>query len=88
MRALSIGVLLISSIATAAPVVAKGPPQDPSPAVNSSLHRALDLMVQSTQSADRDQGDEHASARAIQVVCSKGTPAASHSAICPPVSPE
>ena len=38
---------------------------------------------------DRDQGDDHANPRAILRVCSKGTPAAHRSAICPTgVSPD
>jgi hypothetical protein len=38
---------------------------------------------------DPDQGDHHASANAIAIVCSKDTPAAENSAICPtPVSPD
>jgi len=32
---------------------------------------------------DKDQGDDHASLNAIQNVCSKSTPAARRSAICP-----
>lgn len=39
-------------------------------------------------STDRDQGDEHASDRAILVVCSHDNPSAQRSAICPqPNSP-
>ena len=44
---------------------------------------------QANRKVDPDQGDDHASARAIAVVCSKDTPAARRSAICPtPVSAE
>lgn len=44
---------------------------------------------QAKRPVDPDQGDDHASARAIAVVCSKDTPAAQRSAICPvPVSPQ
>ncbi|MFL6756838.1 MAG: hypothetical protein ACJ8EG_04605 [Sphingomicrobium sp.] len=43
---------------------------------------------QTTRPVDPDQGDDHASPRAIAVVCSKNTPAARRSAICPvPISP-
>ena len=43
---------------------------------------------QTTRPVDPDQGDDHASPRAIEVVCSKSTPAAQRSAICPvPISP-
>lgn len=39
--------------------------------------------------ADNDQGDDHANPRAILRVCSKDTPAAHRSAICPTgVSPD
>jgi hypothetical protein len=44
--------------------------------------------AQANEPVDRDQGDDNASARAIQVVCGKDTPAPGRSAICPaPVSP-
>jgi hypothetical protein len=43
----------------------------------------------SARPADRDQGDDHAAPRAIQMVCGKDRPAANRSAICPtPVSPD
>ena len=47
-------------------------------------------VVQAAPGVDRDQGDEHASPRAIMVVCSKNTPAAQRSAICngEPVTPD
>jgi hypothetical protein len=49
---------------------------------------AAAAQSRSSQSADPDQGDDHAAARAIQIVCSKDTPAAQRSAICQNVSPE
>ena len=61
------------------------------------LAKALDAAVlaqssppgQAARPVDPDQGDDNASLRAISVVCSKNTPAARRSAICPPpVSPE
>lgn len=59
------------------------------------LKSGLDAMVASASSGgpppktvDNDQGDDHASDRAKDVVCNKDTPAARRSAICPvPVSP-
>ena len=60
----------------------------------SDLKKGLDAMIASASPpgqanrSDRDQGDDNASDRAIQVVCSKDTPAAQRSAICPrPLSP-
>jgi hypothetical protein len=48
---------------------------------------AIATTVQSTnppaRTVDRDQGDDHANFRAILRVCSKDTPAARRSAICP-----
>jgi hypothetical protein len=60
-----------------------------------ALKKGLDAMIaaasppgQSKRPVDPDQGDDNASDRAIQVVCTKDTPAAERSAICPrPVSP-
>lgn len=58
------------------------------------LKSGLDAMVASSsggpppKTVDNDQGDDHASDRAKDVVCNKDTPAARRSAICPvPVSP-
>jgi hypothetical protein len=88
------GFLLISSIVIATPTLASGPPTA-SPA--SSLRAALGLMMASAASpsatvglaTDQDQGDDHASLRAIQVVCSHDNPSATNSAICPtPISPD
>lgn len=60
-----------------------------------ALKKGLDAMIavasrpgQSNRPVDPDRGDDNASGRAIQVVCSKSTPAAQRSAICPkPISP-
>ena len=64
------------------------------PAKTFDLKKGLDAMIASASPpgqanrTDRDQGDDHASDRAIQVVCTKDTPAAQRSAICPrPISP-
>jgi hypothetical protein len=44
---------------------------------------------QANHKADRGQGDDHASLRAITVVCSHDNPSATRSAICPtPISPD
>ena len=45
---------------------------------------------QSTRPQDPDKGDDHTALRAISEVCTKDTPAADRSAICPriPISPE
>lgn len=88
------GFLLISSIAIATPTLASGPPSA-TPAA--SLRVALGAMMASAAApaapaaspTDQDQGDEHASLRAIQVVCSHDNPSATRSAICPtPISPD
>jgi hypothetical protein len=86
MRALSIATLLVSAFATGTAGAA-------APQATDQLRSALAAMVappgQSSRPADPDQGDDHASATAIAVVCSKDTPAAQRSAICPtPISPD
>ena len=91
MRPLSI--LLLSSVAIGTAASAAGRPPTPPGKASFDLRTALQAMVSSANQANRkvdpDQGDNHASARAIAVVCSKDTPAARRSAICPtPVSPE
>ena len=54
------------------------------------LVQALHAMAgPPAKTVDGDQGDDHASLRAISVVCTKDTPASRRSAICPvSVSPE
>jgi hypothetical protein len=69
----------------------------PKPQANAAqiLKSGLNAMVAQASSThpppktvDKDQGDDHASDRAKDVVCNKDTPAARRSAICPvPVSP-
>jgi hypothetical protein len=80
--------MISPTMATAKPAPVQKPPPE--------LIQALDAMVasqSSPQSAqpkqpDHDQGDDNASPRAKSVVCTKDTPAAQRSAICPqPVSP-
>ena len=79
--------ILISGIADAAP---KTSPPNASGGQTHVLVKGMRAVlapasaptVQSSTTSGRDQGDEHASDRAILVVCSKSTPAAQRSAIC------
>jgi len=90
MRVRSIGLFLVSTIAVVSIASAQSRPAKPvrSPA---QLQRALGVVAASVQSTttppaktvDNDQGDDHASPTAILKVCSKDTPAARRSAICP-----
>ena len=89
--------LALSLIVAGTSVQAKGlkPASDPAKAATSDLKKGLDAMIASAASppgqanrSDVGQGADHASDRAIQVVCSKDTPAAQRAAICPrPISP-
>ena len=95
MRALLM--LAVAGLATSTVALAKEPQ---SRAANAKLAKALDAAIStnstsSQSSAAKDaghpgKGNENASQRAIDVVCSKDTPAARRAAICepPPVSPE
>jgi hypothetical protein len=78
---------VLGSAAAAANRPAPIPPQ-----LMTSVQTALHSMIppgQANQKADRGQGDEHASLRAITVVCSHDNPSATRSAICPtPISPD
>ena len=81
MRAVPIFLL---SFATAATAAVAAPPAG-SPA-SDKLRTALQAMMapgQQAGSVDRDQGDDHASLRAITEVCSHDNPSAQRSAICP-----
>jgi hypothetical protein len=89
MKMRSIGLFLVSTTAAASIASAQNKPAQP---VRSSaqLQRALGAVAASVQSTmppaktvDNDQGDDHASPTAILKVCSKDTPAARRSAICP-----
>ena len=69
-------------------------PAGPAKYRTADLKKGLDAMIASASPpgqgnrVNRDQGDDNASDRAIRVVCTKNTPAAQRSAICPvPVSP-
>jgi hypothetical protein len=95
-KILTAAFVLAAATASAAPGIAKDPPKSANAEAVADLRVALDTMVetqavppgQANKKVDPDQGDDHASDRAIAVVCSKDNPAAEHSAICPtPVSP-
>jgi hypothetical protein len=87
--------VLAAAAASAAPGIAKDPPKPANAEAVAELRVALDAMaatksmpvVQLAKASDPDQGDDHASDRAIDVVCSKDNPAAERSAICP-ISPD
>jgi hypothetical protein len=73
--------LVASSAAMATPP--QGTPANPAQPLIDGIH-----AVGMAQGLDRDQGDDHASARAIFVVCNHDNPSAQRSAICPtPNSP-
>ena len=85
-------IFLMSSAGIGTAAVAARPAASASPSASENLRSALHSMVtppgQSKRPVDPDQGDDHASAVAIDRVCTKHTPAARRSAICPaPVSP-
>jgi hypothetical protein len=87
-------ILLISLTTAATSAAAREPPNKSDAQAATDLRHALGAMASAhsappAKSVDRDRGDDNAAARAIQVVCSKETPAARRSAICPaPVSPD
>ena len=60
------------------------PPTQGTPVLEVSLEQMQTADVQrlKTINGDQDQGDENASPRAKEVVCSKDTPASERSAIC------
>ena len=94
MKILTAAFVLAAVTASAAPGIAKDPPKPANAEAVTDLRAAMDAMVatksmpvvQLAKTSDPDQGDDHASDRAIDVVCSKDNPAAVRSAFCP-VSP-
>jgi len=85
-------ILLMSAAGFGTAAIAAGPPSASPSHATDGLRAALHSMVappgQSKRPVDPDQGDDHASIIAIERVCTKNTPAARRSAICPvPVSP-
>jgi hypothetical protein len=93
-KALASTLALALIIGCATSAQAKDPPKSNG---NSAqiLKNGLDAIIAEAsqtrppaKTVDKDQGDDHASDRAKDVVCNKDTPAARRSAICPvPVSP-
>ena len=89
-------ILLAISVGFAGTAVAKDKPaqQAAPPVLTKALNAAFTAQAtppgQAKPKADRDQGDDNASDRAKNVVCTKDTPAAQRSAICDGfvVSPE
>jgi hypothetical protein len=78
---LAVTALIASSAAMASPP--QGGPANSAQPLLDGLH-----VVAAAQGLDPDQGDDHASARAIFVVCNHDNPSAQRSAICPtPNSP-
>ena len=81
--------MLIATLATAAPA------KDPAPSATTDLQQAASQSAADQEEVkrlkamrgDHDQGDDNASPRAKEVVCSKNTPAAQRSAICDTASP-
>ena len=97
MKARSLGLFLIATIATASMTSAQSRGDRQSTRSHVQLQRALGAVATAIQSTttpparteDKDQGDDHANAGAILRVCSKTTPAARRAAICPVgVSPD
>ena len=92
MRVHHLGLFLVLSIATGTVAPAKGKQDKPPP--SSELRQALNAVATAAsdvpaKTEDKDQGDDHANPGAILRVCSKTTPAARRSAICPiGVSPD
>jgi hypothetical protein len=85
--------MFIATLATAAP--AKDPASRAAPPATSALQEAASQSAADQEEVkrlkamrgDHDQGDDNASPRAKEVVCSKNTPAAQRSAICDTASP-
>jgi len=86
----------VATLAAAALMASGAAAKSKSKPKSDPLSKALAAVVTTTQSsgppaktADKDQGDDHANPGAILIVCSKDTPAARRSAICPiSVSPQ
>lgn len=95
MKIMTAAFVLVAATASATPGIAKNQPKSEAQAAADLRVAVQEVMQaqavppgQAKRPVDPDQGDEHASAIAIQKVCSKSTPAAERSAICPvPVSP-
>jgi len=93
MKALKMFAITLGMAGSAA-VLAKDPANgpsghDPDATLAKALNAAVTLPGQARKADSPSQGADHASPGAIDVVCSKDTPAAQRAAICqgPPVSP-
>lgn len=100
MNARFMSILVTASMAASVPALAKPADQSKTQGV-AQLKQALGAVAATVNTqgpkgpdhfnpkVDRDQGDDHANPGAILKVCSKDTPAAHRSAICPTgVSPD
>ena len=92
-RLFSVGIWVVLA-AAAAPSIAKNPPPPAAPetgdlqqAVAKSAAQQDEVRRLKAMRGDRDQGDDNASPRAKEVVCSKSNPASVRSAICDSASP-
>jgi hypothetical protein len=98
MKALAMSLLIATAVTSSAAIAKDQAKQSPSTV---QLERALSAVAATVNSqdppppehfnpkTDKDQGDDHANPGAIAKVCSKNTPAAHRSAICPVgVSPQ
>ena len=89
MKALPVAILLVTALTSTTALAKKPPSSRPSPGavqLKQALAAVASTIKQDHQfnpKADRDQGDDHANPGAILRVCSKSTPAAQRSAICP-----
>ena len=100
MKILLYGLALITSASSALQAAPARPSQartvsPPAASAQSTaiMQAGLKAMARGVANAtgrpiDPDMGDDHASMVALQKVCSKNTPAAQRSAICPAVSPD
>ena len=92
MKALGLSIV-VASLVIGPAAAAKNQPKQPVSEGVKQLQRALATVAEAAQGpkgpghfnpkTDRDQGDDHANPGAILRVCSKDTPAAHRSAICP-----
>jgi len=94
MRLTSGAILTLSLVQPIAFVNAKPPATQPTAKDMALLKQGADALIKQAASPPEQpghpspsQGAEHAAMRAIQVVCTKDTPAAQRAAICHPNSP-
>jgi hypothetical protein len=94
MRLQSAAILMLLLAQPIASATAKPSAAQPAAKDTAVLKQGADALIKQAASPpgqpgnpSPNQGAEHAALRAIQVVCSKDTPAAQRSAICRPNSP-